>query len=76
MIKKLTKAGNSKALIIDRTLIELMGIDEENARVKIEMHGTQMTVTPIKDADIQDQVTNLLDRTNKRFSTALKKMAE
>lgn len=75
MIKKLTKTGNSQALLIDRTLIELMGIDE-NTSLKIEMNGTQMTVTPIKDAEVQDQVTRLLDRTNKRFGPALKKMAE
>ena len=76
VIKKLTKSGNSKALIIDRALMELMGIDDENARVKIEMHGTQMTVTPIKDADIQEQLGTLLERTNKRYGAALKKMAE
>ncbi|MHA7813973.1 MAG: AbrB/MazE/SpoVT family DNA-binding domain-containing protein [Phycisphaerales bacterium] len=75
MIKKLTKAGNSQAMIFDRTLIELMGIDE-NTSLKIEMHGTQMTITPIKDADIEEQVAGLLQRTNKRYGAALKKMAE
>lgn len=75
MIKKLTKTGNSQAMVFDRALIELMGIDEHTS-LKIEMNGTQMTITPIKDADVQDQVTKLLERTNKRYGSALKKMAE
>ena len=37
MFKKLTRQGNSTALILDRQLMELMGIDRDSV-VKVSVH--------------------------------------
>ena len=51
MIKKLTKVGNSLALIIDRPILELLNLD---AQTPLEVHtdGRTLTVSPASDAEL------------------------
>jgi antitoxin component of MazEF toxin-antitoxin module len=49
MIKTLTRQGNSSALIIDRTLMELLGI-EQDTPLKITVEGRRMIVEPAEAA--------------------------
>ena len=75
MIKNLTKHGNSKALIFNRTMTELMKIDE-NTPLELRIEGEQMIITPIRQVDRQTEIARLLERNNRKFGPALKKMAE
>ncbi len=43
MQKVLSRVGNSKALILDRTLLELIGVDEDG-EVEIQVHGDALIV--------------------------------
>lgn len=43
MVKTLTRVGNSRALIIDRTLLDLLHLGESE-EVEIEVHGDAMVV--------------------------------
>ncbi|MGC6404134.1 MAG: hypothetical protein ACON5A_02685 [Candidatus Comchoanobacterales bacterium] len=45
MLKKLTKFGNSKALVLDKSILALLGINEDTY-VKLEVHGNILTVKP------------------------------
>ncbi len=47
MIKKLVRHGNSRALIIDKPILELLGADE-NSEFTITTDGRSLTVTPVK----------------------------
>jgi antitoxin component of MazEF toxin-antitoxin module len=45
MLKKLVKYGNSNALVLDKAIMELVGI-EEGSVVKIKTDGTSLILTP------------------------------
>jgi antitoxin component of MazEF toxin-antitoxin module len=47
MIKKLVRHGNSRALIIDKPILELLGADE-NSEFTIVTDGRSLTITPVK----------------------------
>lgn len=75
MIKTLTKHGNSKALIFNRTMTELMRIDE-HTKLELRIEGERLIITPIREDDRQAEISKLLERNNRKFGPALKKMAE
>ncbi len=50
MIKKLVKHGNSRALIIDRPILEIIGADED-ASFTITTDGRSLTITPVKSEE-------------------------
>lgn len=49
MRKKLTRTGNSVAIVLDKGLLEQLGL-EENAEVELSTNGDVLVVTPIRDA--------------------------
>ncbi len=51
--KKLTKHGNSFALVIERPILELLGIDDTTLLQVSTPDGTSIVVTPIKDKSQQ-----------------------
>lgn len=45
MLKKLVKYGNSNALVLDKPILELLGI-EEGSVVRLKTDGTSLVITP------------------------------
>ena len=66
IIKKLTRQGNSAALIIDRTLMELMNIDQDT-ELKLTVNGRQLTVEALSDEERAEHV----DRISKEIMIGL-----
>jgi len=50
MIKKLSKHGNSQALVLDRAVLDLLNIDDKTP-LKISTDGESIIVTPIHSED-------------------------
>ena len=75
MIKKLSKHGNSLALIIDRPILDLLNIDEETP-LEVSTDGGSLVIAPVRDAKRRKQFEQALAETNKRYGNALKKLAE
>jgi antitoxin component of MazEF toxin-antitoxin module len=50
MIKKLVRHGNSRALIIDRPILDLLGANEDS-EFTITTDGRSLTVTPVKSEE-------------------------
>jgi len=50
MIKKLVRHGNSRALIIDKPILEIIGADEDSS-FTITTDGRSLTITPVKSAE-------------------------
>ena len=48
MIKKLSKHGNSMALVIDRAILDLLDIDE-NTSLELSTDGESLVVAPVRD---------------------------
>jgi antitoxin component of MazEF toxin-antitoxin module len=75
MIKTLTKHGNSLALVIEKPVLELLGANAETP-FDITTDGQVLILSPIKDASRKEEFQSALDKVNRRYPKALKKLAE
>lgn len=76
MIKQLRKVGNSNALILDKPILELLGL-EEDGQVQLTIQDGNLIVTPARPNLVgkEDFDRKLDDVVSKRRSV-LKKLAE
>jgi antitoxin MazE len=75
MIKKLSKHGNSLALVIDRSILELLGIDA-GTPLDISTDGKALVVTPSNGKKHRKQFDAALEASNRQYGKALKRLAE
>lgn len=75
MIKTLTTHGNSAALIIDKPIMELLGITLETP-LKISTDGRSLVISPLKDADREARFQEALQRVNRQHEDTLRKLAD
>ena len=75
MIKKLTKHGNSWALVIDKPILDLLNIDPETP-LEITTDGQTLIVSPAKDPARQVKFKAALEETNRRYGRTLKRLAD
>jgi len=75
MIKKLSRLGNSSALVVDRALMDLMEIDNETP-LKVTVEGRRLIVEPLSDAQRADKVQEIIGRTGKKNAELFKRLAK
>ncbi len=75
MLKKLTRHGNSLALVIDKGVLELLDIDEQTP-LEISTDGSLLLISPVRDEKRRQQFHDALARTNTRYRRALKRLAD
>ena len=77
MIKRLVRHGNSRALIIDKPILEIIGANEET-EFTITTDGVSLTITPVKSAEEERRLAfeYALEEANKTWGGALKRLAE
>jgi len=75
VIKKLTRHGNSLALVIDKPVLQLLNIDGDTP-LEISTDGKVLTVAPIRDAKRRRQLERALAQTNRKYGRMLKRLAE
>jgi antitoxin component of MazEF toxin-antitoxin module len=74
--KKLTKHGNSYALVIEKAILELLGIDDQTLLQISTPDGATIVVTPVKSAAEKKRFSESLKKVNKKYGRALKRLAE
>jgi len=72
MIKKLTKLGNSHAVLIDRAVLDLLKIDVDTP-IELTTNGNQLILSPIRD---DDRFKKALVETNELHAETFKRLAE
>jgi len=75
MIKKLSRHGNSLALVIDRSILDLLRIDQRTP-LEISTDGRALIVVPARDARRRKRFDDALDACNEQYGKALKRLAE
>ncbi|MFZ5642581.1 MAG: AbrB/MazE/SpoVT family DNA-binding domain-containing protein [Bacillota bacterium] len=75
MIKTLTSHGNSAALVIDKAILELLGISMSTP-LKITTDGKSLIVSPLPHANRNDSFNAALKKVNKNHGATLKKLSE
>lgn len=77
MIKKLTKHGNSYALVIDRGIMDLLNISEKSA-LYVTTDGRKLIVSPAEEktkGKANKTFEEAAELSLKRYSKAYKKLA-
>ena len=74
MVKKLTRHGNSMALVIDRPVLDLLGIGEDTP-LEIVTDGDALVVTPVRDKGKRRKLDRALVKVNARYGRMLKRLA-
>jgi antitoxin MazE len=75
MLKKLTKHGNSLALVIDKPILDLLKIDTETA-LDLSTDGHRLIVAPAEQSGRRQKFEAAQRTAQKRYGKAFKKLAE
>ena len=75
MLKKLTKHGNSLALVIDKPILDLLKIDTETA-LDLSTDGHRLIVAPAEQSERRRKFEAAQRTAHKRYGKAFKKLAE
>lgn len=75
MIKRLTKHGNSLALVIEKAILELLKIDAETP-LEITTDGEVLVISPVRDKKRRNDFEKALKKVNRKYSLALKNLGE
>lgn len=74
MVKKLTKHGNSLALVIDRPILELLKIDAETP-LDISTDGARLVIEPAAGLARRKKFEAAQARAHKKFGGAFERLA-
>ena len=75
MIKRLTRHGNSLALVLDKPILDLLNIDAETP-LELKTDGASLHVVPVRDAAHRRKVDAAVREANRRYGKALKRLAD
>jgi antitoxin component of MazEF toxin-antitoxin module len=75
MIKRLQKHGNSVALIIDKPVMEALGITEATP-LQVTVNGNALVVTPANVGVGPDRMKGIIKDIRKRYGPMLKRLAD
>jgi antitoxin component of MazEF toxin-antitoxin module len=75
MIKKLTKHGNSLALVIDRPILDLLKIDTDTP-LDISTDGQRLIVAPAEPSERRQKFEAAQRTAHRRFGKAFRRLAE
>lgn len=75
MIKKLTRTGNSLALVLDKPLLEQLGINEKT-ELEISTNGDVLVVTPVRDAARERKFRKAMEKVNRRYAGLFRRLSK
>ena len=75
MVKRLTKHGNSLALVIDRGVLDLLDIDAETP-LSVTTDGQCLIISPVRDASRRKRFRKALEEGNRKYGKMLKRLAD
>ena len=75
MAKKLTRTGNSFALVLERELLEATGIDSATL-LEVSTDGDVIVVAPIRSGKRTERLRQIMQRAHQRYAGTFKRLAE
>lgn len=75
MVKKTSKYKNRQAIIINKLMIEILGINEKTT-LKISTDGTSLIITPVKTRKKKSKIKKSIEENIEEYGPLLKKLAE
>jgi antitoxin component of MazEF toxin-antitoxin module len=75
MIKTLKKHGNSMALVIEKPMMEALGITEETP-LQLTVNGNALVVTPANVGVGPERMKTVIKEIRKRYGPMLRRLAD
>lgn len=75
MTKRLTRVGNSQAIVIDKPILDLLGITAETD-LEITTDGKGLHITPVGTAERRQKVKAAASRIMKKHRSTFEKLAK
>jgi antitoxin MazE len=75
IVKKLTRQGNSAALVIDKQLLDLLDFTQETD-LKITVNGRQLIVEPLSEAERAARFKEISKRDLKKNGELYRRLAK
>jgi len=75
MIKKLTRTGNSIAVVLDKPLLDELGLDE-NSEVEVSTNGQLIVIAPKRNAARERKFRKAADKINRKYAGLFKRLSE
>jgi antitoxin MazE len=75
VIKKLTRHGNSLALVIDRPILDLLNIDPDTP-LEVTTDGKQLIISTAAPSERRDRFNAAQELAHKKYGKAFQKLAE
>ncbi len=75
MRKKLTRTGNSLALVLERALLEQTGIDADTP-LEVSTDGNVIVISPVRSPARTAKLKAVMERVHARYAGAFKRLAE
>ena len=75
MRKKLTRTGNSLALVLDRDLLEATGI-EATTPLEVSTDGEVIVISPVRAGKRTERLRTAMKRAHAGYAGAFKRLAE
>lgn len=75
MEKRLVKHGNSYALVIDKSIRDLLRIDTDTP-LELATNGDVLIISPLRGEERSLELKRILEKTNRKYGPMLKRLAE
>lgn len=76
MRKRLVRHGNSRAIVIDKTLMELVGLDEDG-EVQLTVEGDSLVIVPVRKPDSREaKFERALHESLEKYADVYRRLAE
>lgn len=75
VLKKLTRAGNSLAIVLDQPLLEQLRIDE-NTELELSTNGEVLVIAPVRDPGRKQKLEKILEKLNREYGGVFRRLAE
>jgi len=75
MIKKLTRSGNSLALVIDKALLKALAIDADT-ELELSTDGDVLVVTPLRDRKRKKRIADMVAEAHEQYGGVFRRLAE
>ena len=73
--KKLTKVGNTQAVVLDKTLLSLVDADSEST-FKVSIEGKKIVLEPMSKKEVDRLALEASDKIRRKQKNVFKKLAE
>ncbi len=72
--KKLSRHGNSRAIVIEKPILDLLGIDE-NTTLQLHTDGESLILTPVTDEERAEKIRAVGLKFHDKYEKAMRELA-